>query len=391
MAGTGAWISFLISAGLAALTGLTYAEFCSRVPKASGAAAFCEAAFRRPPLTFLIGFLVLASGLTSTATVSLAFQGYLSVFFTVPPAVAATGLILLITYIAWRGIGFAAWTNNVLTVLEACGLLLVISAGIWFLGSNRADVSLSQLAPGSDIGPLVAGATLAFYAFIGFEDLANLAEEAKNPRRDLPRAILIAVATSCALYLAVILIVTLVLGPEQAGASSRPLLDVLAVTGIAVPAGAFALLAIFAVTNTGLTNFVMVSRLLYGMSNQGLMPQAFGRVHPRRHTPWVAVLAAGGLTLTLAGTGGVKLLAQTTSLLLVIVFAFIHAGLVRVRRAGPPPEGTFHAPAFVPWAGFIACLFLGAHFPAGAFLRAGAVAAVALALYFFLRKRLAMT
>lgn len=384
VAGTGAWASFLMSATLAGLTGFTYAELSSRIPRAGGAAAYVEAAFNRPLATFVVGFLVLASGLTSTATVSLAFQGYLGVFVSIPAVAAAVIVVAVISVIAYRGIHVSAWTNNFLTGLEAAGLLIVIAGGAAYLAGP--GTAASGLAVGPDLGPLVAGATLAFYAFIGFEDLANLAEDARNPRRDLPRAILAAVGISTALYLAVIVIVTLTLGPARAGASSRPLLDVLTAAGAPVPAGAFAILAIFAVTNTGLANFVMVTRLLYGLSRQSLLPGAFARVHPVHRTPWVAVLWAAALTLALAGTGGVKLLAQTTSLLLVIVFGALHAAAIRLRRSRAPDAGAFRAPAFVPWAGLAACAYLGLHFPAGAYTRAAAVAAVAAAVHFSIRR-----
>jgi len=219
IAGQGAWISFLVSAFLAGVTGLTYAELSSRIPKSAGAAAYCGAAFRHPILPFMVGFLVMTSGLTSTATVSLALHGYLNVFANPPILVAAIAVIALFGLLAFWGIGASAWTNALLTVIEASGLLLVIVVGLRFAAGFSPSHLVTSLTPDLGVGAIFAGATLAFYAFIGFEDLANLAEEAKNPRRDLPRAILLAVAFSTLIYLAVIVVFLCTVGTTDADQS----------------------------------------------------------------------------------------------------------------------------------------------------------------------------
>ncbi len=387
IAGPGAWISFLISAALAAATGLSYAELSSRIPKSAGAAAYAAAAFKQPIVAFLVGFLVLASGLTSTATVALAFWGYLELLFPMPQLMAAIALILILTAVAWRGIAASAGTNNVLTLLETTGILIIIGVGFSLAARMHASDLFSRLAPTPELTPLITGATLAFYAFIGFEDLANLAEEAKDPQRDLPRAILIAVAFTTVLYLAVIVVVLWVIPLQQSATSTRPLLDVLAAAGTPLPAAGFAVLAICAITNTGLANFVMVSRLLYGMAAQGLVPRALGRVHPVHQTPWVSVLVAAGLTLLLVVTGGTRLLAQTTSLLLVIVFSMVHVSLIRVRRLNGRESAPFRVPRFVPWTGLLVSALLMFHFPADVFLRAGVILLVGGGLYLVFRSK----
>lgn len=386
MAGSAAWLSFLIAALLAAVTGLAYAELACRIPKSAGAAAYTAAAFAHPLIPFLVGFLVLASGLTSTATVALAFRGYLESFVGVPEIAAALGLVAVLSGIALRGISASAWTTNVLTVLEAGGLFLVIGTGAVFAFRTEPATLLAKLKPDLAVPPIIGAATLAFYAFIGFEDLANLAEEAKNPERDLPRAILIAVAITTMIYLAVIIVVLWTLGADQAAASSRPLLDALTAAGTPLPARAFSLLAIFAITNTGLANFIMVSRLLYGMAGQGLLPLALRRVHPVRQTPWVAILIASALAFLLAATGGARLLAQTTSLLLVLVFTVLHTSLIRIKQKEGAFRPSFRAPAFVPWLGLFISAVLLWHFPPGAFVRAGVVVFVGIGVYFLFKK-----
>ncbi len=380
-AGQGAWISFLISALLAGLTGLTYAELASRVPKSAGAAAYSAAAFRPPVVSFLIGFFVLTSGLTSAAAVSLALHGYLTVFIHPPALAAAVLLVFLFGWLAYRGIEASAWTNAVLTLIELAGLLVVVAVGFLLVSKLPVSQLVSAATPDLGAAAILGGATLAFYAFVGFEDLANLAEEAKNPVRDIPRAILIAVAVSTIIYLAIILVVLWTVGPLGAAQSERPLLEVLSKAGRPVPAPVFAAVAMVAIANTGLTNFVMVTRLLYGMAAQGLLPRVLGTVHPLRKTPWVAVWTAGLLVILLAATGGVRLLAQTTSLLLVLVFGTLHVALLRLRRAEAAPAGSFRSPRWSPWAGLLTCVLLCFYFPAGVYLRTAVVAVLGLALF----------
>jgi amino acid transporter len=379
-AGSAAWLSFLAAGAAAALTGLAYAEWTAREPRAAGAAAFAARAYRSPTAAFLVGFLVLASGLTSAATVSLAFRGYLGVFRDVPVLPAAAGLVVLMGLLAFWGMRESAAVNNVMTALEVSGLLCVILAGVTFVTFSHSTAQTLSLVPSAaDLPGVLPGAVLAFYAFIGFEDMANLAEEAKDPARDIPRALLWAVGICGALYLAVILTVLSVLSPAEAAASSTPLLDVLTRAGFPVPAPVFAALALVAVLNTGLANLIMGSRLLYGMAGQGLVPRFLAAVHPKRRTPWAAVAAVAGITLTLAFTGGAALLAQTTSLLLLFVFLSLHAGLLIVRRREPAAAGLFRAPAFVPYAGIALCGLLASQAPAGAWLRAAVVVAAGLA------------
>jgi basic amino acid/polyamine antiporter, APA family len=401
-AGSAAWLSFLFSAILAAVTGLSYAELSSRVPRAAGAAAYCAEAFRGarsgsraaadmdvgawrlgafPP--FLVGLLVLASGITSAATVSMAIHGYLQSIFPLPQIPAALALIALMSFISIRGIRESSGVNALFTCVEAAGLLMVLFVGYAFVFEKDLSVLTNASWPTGEWLPVLSGATIAFYAFIGFEDLANLAEEAKNPSRDIPRAMVISVAVCTVVYMAVLFVVLTVMSPEEAAASERPLLEVLTRAGFGLPPWAFAVIALFAIVNTGLANLIMASRLLYGMASDGLLPRSLAHVHPGRKTPWVAVLFAMALCAVLVLSGGTKLMAQTTSLLLVIAFLFVHISLIRLRRRPAPAEPIFSVPGFVPWLGLVFCVLLSTQSPREAYGRAAIVAVAAFALYLF--------
>jgi len=382
MAGQGAWISFLLSGMLALITGLSYAELSSRIPHSAGAAAYASRAFAAPLVPFLVGVLVLASGITSAATASLAFHGYLSVLLQVPQLLAAVALIVLINFISFWGIRESARTNNVLTLLEITGLVCVVGAGAAIAFDLSPSELGAKLSPSPEILPIVSGAALAFFAFVGFEDLVNLAGEAKDPRRDLPRAILVAVGVSSVLYLLVVLAVLCSQTPEAAAASPTALIEVLRAAGFPLPDWGFAPIALVAVLNTGLANCIMASRLLYGMGTQRLAPAAFTRVHTERRTPWVAIVTVTLLGILFVLTGGVTAMAQTTSLLLIVVFFTVHLSLIVIRRAEPAPEQTYSAPGFNPWLGLAVSLSLAVGFPVEIYLRGALVIVIGVALYF---------
>jgi len=224
-AGTAAWLSFGVAALLAVLTGFTYAELSSRFPVAAGAAAYCKRAFAHPAIAFVVGMLVLASGITSAATVSLAFSGYLAPFVTVPPLLGSVVLLGLMTFISYRGMETSSNVNIVLTIAEVSGLLLVLAVGFWFASGLEASVKLERILPDASVAAVLGGATVAFYSYIGFEDTANVAEEVRDPRRVMPRAILGAIGASCLIYVGVTVAALLTLPADVLARSEAPLLE----------------------------------------------------------------------------------------------------------------------------------------------------------------------
>lgn len=386
VAGSAAWLSFAVAAALAVLTGFTYAELSSRHPVAAGAAAYCRRAFPHPAVAFLVGMFVLASGITSAATVSLAFSGYLAPFVTVPPLAGSVTLLGLMTWISYRGIEESSHVNIVLTLAEVSGLVLVLVVGLVYASGLEPSLRVERITPqagvGATVGPVLGGATLAFYSYIGFEDTANVAEEVRDARRVLPRAILGAIGISCLIYVGVTLAALMTLPADRLAQSDAPLLDVLRAAGIEPPGGAFSIVALLAICNTGLLNLIMASRLSYGMAREGLLPAPLARVHPVRATPWIAVLLAFALAVSLAISGGVQVLAQTTSLLLISVFAVLHVGLLRLKRIEAIVDAdVFTTPAWTPVLGFVLSVVLASRFPPEAYARLLGVLLVAALLY----------
>lgn len=385
LSGSDAWLAFIVSGLLATLTGLTYAELSSRYPLAGGASAYCARIFGRTT-AFVAGILVLASGIVSAATVARAFIGYLSVFLPLPHLPAALGLLLLMSLVNHAGIRESSRVNITLTLIEIGGLVLVITAGLLTVSDLPLERVQHRLRPSWDLPAIIAGSTLAFYSYIGFEDTANVAEEVRNPQRILPRAILLAIFLTCLLYTAVVLVALAVVPGVRLAASETPLLEVLNLSPFPIPPALFSAIALCAVTNTGLLNLIMASRLLYGMAAEGLLPAVCARIDPKRRTPWVAIWLAFILASALAATGETRLLAQTTSLLLLWVFGLLHAGLLLLHRR-PRPPGIFHTPNWVPTVGLIVCLAIVTQYPPAAWLRASAILLAALLLRLFFRGR----
>jgi basic amino acid/polyamine antiporter, APA family len=223
------WVSFLVGIGIAALTAIAYGELASKYPAAGGAALFVHKAFGSPVLTFVIAFAVLASGVASAGAVARVFGGrYLQEFVSVPALPVAILFLLLLALVNLRGISESIKLNMFLTVVELSGLLLIIAVGIVALAGGHGDPGRAfTFKP--DVNAVIAvlaGAAIAFYACLGFEDVANVAEEAENPVRMLPIALIAGLGIAGLIYIAVSFTAAMVVDPRTLAGSSGPLLEV---------------------------------------------------------------------------------------------------------------------------------------------------------------------
>ena len=354
--GGAVWAPMLLAFALAMLTATSYSELVTKYPQAAGAALYVHKAFGLPFLTFIIAVAVMASGIASASTSALAFAQYLSALVSFPQVLAALAFLLVLTFINYRGISESIKLNLGLTAIEVSGLLIVIVIGGVALASGSGDVSRALEFRTDTAIPLaiLSGAALAFFSFVGFEDSVNCAEETQNPRRIFPFALFTGLMIALIFYLLVVLTAAVVLPTDQLVGSSAPLLDVVRIGAPAFPAKVFAFIALLAVTNTALINLIMASRLLYGLSNQGIVPAVFGRVHAKRQTPWVAILVVTGVAVALVSTGSIAALAGTTVLLLLSVFTLVNVSVLVLRR-DKISEQHFHAPTLIPVLGAISC------------------------------------
>lgn len=348
------WLGFFASMIAAGLTGLSYASLGSRYPRAAGAAYITHRAFGITAISYVVGLAVTMSGLTSLAAASQVFANYAHAIFTgVPIKWVVVVFILTLTVINYVGMRESAWVNAICTAIEAGGLLLVVAVGARYWGSVDYFDASSIKNPGGDfsVSLMLSGAVLTFYAFIGFEDLLNISEEVRNPRRNFPLALLAALGIAATIYMAVCITAVSVVPHAQLAAASGPLVEVVRIAAPWVPPMLFTVVAMFAVTNTALLNHIMGSRLVYGMARQGLLPALLGRLHPRRNTPHVAILLLLIIVLGLALVGDIKALASATSLLLLGSFTLVNLALVVLKRRPGEPRGGFEVPLAVPLGG----------------------------------------
>jgi APA family basic amino acid/polyamine antiporter len=356
-AGLFAPLSFLLAALLASLTAFTYAELSARFPLSAGEAVYVQKGLGIRLLPLLVGMLIVLAGIVSAATIMKGFAAYLQVFVPIPATVAITSMVLLLGGLATWGIAESVVAAALITVVEVAGLLLIIGVavpGMGVLGTLLLETP--SFAEISVLPGIFMGAFLAFYAFIGFEDMVNVAEEVCQPERNLPRAILLALLLSSVLYMLVSVAAITSLPVDQLAAADAPLAVLYeSVTGRAPVL--ITLISMFAVINGALIQIIMASRVCYGMARQRWLPACFAKVHPRTQTPVMATITVAVLLLLAALVFPIEALAKATSFFLLIVFALVNLSLWRL-KGHPATErnGMFRVPRWVPASGFLASM-----------------------------------
>ena len=353
VAGPLAPLSFLAAACLAGLSAASFAELSSRMPRSAGEALYVREGLRMPRLSVLVGLLVAASGTISSAVLTKGFTGYLGVLLDWPAPVFTAVLVAGLMLLAIWGIREAVTVAAVITLLEVAGLVLVV----WVARDGLADAGAWADAVADDVrrpawvAALASGAVLAFFAFIGFEDMVNVAEEVRDVRRTMPRAILLTLVVTTFLYFAVSLVALLSTAAVDLHRSEAPLAEI-----YARATGASALPVVFvgtlAIVNGALIQIIMGSRVLYGLAAQGQLPPVFAALHPTRKTPIVATLAVGFCVVLLALLFPLEGLARLTSVVVLCVFTLVNASLVALKwRAETDDAGGFRVPVWVPLGG----------------------------------------
>ena len=348
--------SFLLAAVVMGLTVASYTEMATRYPVSAGEAAYMRAAFGSRFMSTAVGLLTLATGIVGSAAVTLGGTGYVKQFVDLPtPLLSGTIIIVLGAVAAW-GILESVLLASLFTVIEVGGLVVIIAtathSGIAFAPVLMA---VPPLEPATLSG-IAFASLLAFFAFIGFEDLANVVEEAKVPRRDIPRAMALTLLITSVLYILVAAIAVSVVTPAQLAASPAPLsLVYRAVAGIS-PA-TFNAIAVVATLNTILAQMTMAARVVYGMARQGDLPKLAGHVHGRTGTPLVATGLVVICVILLALVFPLERLAESTSIATLATFALVNLSLLRIRlRNVASVNQHVRVPVWVPALGVVSCL-----------------------------------
>ena len=362
IAGMQAPLSFLLASFVALISALTYSEISSRYPVSSGEAAYVHRAFGSKNLGMLVGFSIAIAGMVSASAITRGFAGYFLEIFPISENVAMVGLLLVLGGVALWGIKEAAIGASILTIIEIVGLLIIIVVGresigelplkaeeIFSLGSENASLE--------NFSVVFLASFLAFYAFIGFEDMVNIAEEVKEPEKNMPRAIIISVLTASVLYFFVVYVVVTTLTSEELSNTKAPLAMVYERITDQNPL-AITLIASFAVVNGALFQIVMASRIFYGMSTEGWLPGFLSKTSVKTGTP---VMITVSVTLTIAVLAlffPVVTLAKFVSFIVLAVFILIHLSLLKLKKENPHPKGITTYPVFIPYLGVVICSLL---------------------------------
>ncbi len=338
-AGNSVWISFVLAAIASVFTGLSYAELSSMYPKAAAEYSFVKNAFKNNFVAFLVGWLTLFVAIISAAAIALGFGGYLTQLFQIPIVIAAVLIIGVLTFVNYFGIRESSSMNIILTIAEAAGLGIVIWAGMSITG-----VQIDYFDMPHGFSGIFSAFTLVFFAYIGFENIANIAEEIKNPKRVLPRAIILAITITAIVYVLVSLSAVRVLDWQALDASFAPLADVIK-TALGQEWGfGILVIALFATTNTVLIMLVSGSRILYGVSIDRALPAIFSIVHQKRKTPWVAAIVIGVLAAAFVFIGDIETVANTSVFAIIMVFVLVNLSLIWLRYKEPNAERMFRSP-----------------------------------------------
>ena len=326
-AGPLVWAAFLMAAVLSALTGLSYAELSSMFPSAAGEYEYTRQALPEW-VAFIVGWTMITGLVVAAATVSIGFARYIGYFVDIDPRATALGLLVAVCVVAMIGVKQSARLTVGLSAVQVGGLLLVVAIGLPHVG----DVDLST---GPGVGGVLTAAALVFFAFIGFDEVITLAEETRDPTRTVPRALLLALGLSTALYVAVAVAAVSVLGAGALAASPRPLADVMAHVLGGRGATVVAAIAVMTTTNTTLLALTAASRVMYGMAKAGAMPRALAAVHPDRGTPVRAIIAVASVAAVFAAFGEFAIIAAVTDFAVYVVFLAVNGTVVILRRTRP--------------------------------------------------------
>ena len=344
--------------GLSALlSAASFAELSARFLVSAGEVHYVERGFRVRSLAITVGWLVILTGIVSAATLSVATIGFLQDFVQVPTRLGILAMVLAMGLVAGWGIAESVGVVFAITVIEIGALI--------YVGLAAGDVLLelpdrfAEIVPSADGGVwmgVFSGMFLAFYAFIGFEDMVNIAEEVERPRRNLPIAIIAGVIATTLLYIWVSLVAVLAVAPADLAASNTPVAQIMSSHGSSTTT-ALGVVSLLAGVNGALVQFVMAARVAYGMAKRNQAPGWLARVHPATRTPVRATAVMTAVIAVLAVFFPLTTLARSTSAIMLVIFSLVNVSLWRVKKRDPDPAGEGpRFPRWLPLVGAASCI-----------------------------------
>jgi len=351
IAGNMLWLSFLLAAGVASFTAASYAELSAMFPQAAAEYVYARAAIPWRGFAWIFGFVAIIIGFTTASAVAVGFAHYLALFVPLDKTLLAAGLIVVMTFVSFWGIKESARFNAVATSIEVGGLLLLIVIGGYFIIAGHIPLAnLTEFPPiaspdASAWLPVVSAGALIFFAYMGFEDIANIAEEAQNPSQTLPRAFLYALVISTVIYVLVAIVAVSVVPFSELAASEQPLSLIMGTLVGGRASDAIAVIALFATANTVLITLIVCARMMYGMAKSSSLPAALARVHRRRQTPYVAAILVGLISIGFLFFKEIEILASISDVGIFLLFLVVNLSNIILRYRRPDLER--------PWRGIL--------------------------------------
>ena len=353
IASSGMGLSFLLAGGIAGLTGMSYAELSSRYPQSAGSVLFVDVAFHKPWLSRLMAASLLSVSAISSAVICRGFVGYFQLYVDLSESLIIVLLCLTMFMIASWGIKQSAMFVTLITILEIGGLVIVAVVASE-LPQRTAYLDVVNVSVG--LGPIFAAAFIAFYAFIGFEDMVNVAEEVIEPKVTMPRGVLIAVVVSSLLYFTVAAVAILRIDLDALSHSASPISMMVGHRPGVM--NLISMISMVAIINGAIVQVIMSARVLYGMADRGLAPLVFARLHPRTQTPVLSTFLASAVVMVLALSFDLVDLANVTSALMLAVFALVNVSLIKIKMTEVPSADHFNVPILIPWCALVTTLVL---------------------------------
>ena len=363
-AGNIVWLSFVLGSIVAVFAGLSYAELSALFPRAAAEYVFVKNAFKSEFIGFIIGWLTAITSMIVAATVALGFGGYFAEFLNIPITISAVLLLVGLSIVNFIGIRESAWMNTIFAIVTAGGLALIIFLGVTY----PVEESIDYYEAPTGITGIILAFVLIFFAFIGFEDMANVAEEVKKPKKNLPRAIILSIIVTGTIYVLVALAVVRIMSWEELGNSAAPLAAVAKKAFGLEGQVSLSVVALFATASTVLITLIAGARILYGMAKNGSLPLILARVHSKTKTPWIAVIGILITSVAFAFVGDIVIVANITVFAVVITFAMVNLSVIILRYTEPQLERPFRVPVnigkfpILPLFGFATTVYMAIQF-----------------------------
>jgi APA family basic amino acid/polyamine antiporter len=394
LAGPSVILSFLVAGFVALLSGLSAAELSSFITETGASYIYTTKAFGAFP-GFIVGWMKSFDYIVGASAVSLGFAAYLTYFIGIPPlnaTLVAIGTIwpLFLMLLNLKGISEASGANNVLVILKVSALVLFIVVGGYYLHLHGDYSNYFPFFP-NGIKGMFSGAAIIFFAFIGFNTVAMVAEEVKDPERNVHRAIILSFAICTLLYVGVAVVAVGLVNWQTLEMSKAPLELAL---GIATSNPLFlkfvALSALFATTSVIVSSIIGASRALFAMARQGVIPKFLAKISIRGVPANTVILSGVVISLiVLVTNANLTLLASIFNLGTLLTFFFINASLLQLRRTMPDASRQFRVPLYpvTPVLGAVSCVALAFYLDINAIIASAGWISVGILAYVVNRRR----